>query len=260
MSLTVATFVSEPTSKEFPFKELILSALPIADEIVVVSGGKDGHVGFLAGEIAPIMDEIYEENPHLTGREINVVFNTWQPRMRRNMMVLQKSLAISHASCDWVLALDGDEVLHEKDYDKIKMAMKLDHDAYTFKVNHFYKDYKHIKVAQSGDQWYARRPYLFKNGLGIFDGYRLIEEEGICRYTSDLTTWDYKPVMAFAKHTSIDVFHYSFVRSKEAMLAKTNAIERRHHPDWVDLETWEWDMDNTEEFMGTHPKPIEDII
>lgn len=256
MSLSIVTFVSEPIIKEFPFKELLLSAIPIADEIVIISGEKGAHTSFGNQGIAQIIDEIANEGNDTT--KMNLFFNPWEPRMRRNMMVLQKSIAISHATCDYVLALDGDEVLHEKDYDKINRAMLLGQDAYSFRVKHFYKDYKHIKSVRSDDQWYERRPYLFKNGLGIFDGYRYIESEGKCRYTSDLTTWDYEPVVAIP--TSIEVFHYSFVRSKEAMLDKTNAIEKRHHPNWKDLESWSWDMSNTEEFKGTHPKSMEDRI
>ena len=272
-TLSVCTFCSDPITQEFPFKEVVLSALPIADEIVIINGDNilvDDYL--MAEELGE--DKLYEKSEtdkiiidtfYQYGKgdyyspDLKIYYNKWESRMRRNMMVLQKSLAISHCTCDYILALDGDEVLHEKDYDKIKQAMELGHDAYTFKVLHFYRDYQHYKVARSGDQWYERRPYLFKNNLGIFDGYRHIKD-GICQYTSDLTTWDYKPVMDSAKHTSIEIFHYSFVRSEKSMLEKQNAIEKRHHPDWEDLTEWNWDMSNTKKFEETHPKVMNERI
>lgn len=243
-SLSICTFCSEPASKEFPFEEVILSALPIADEIIVVNGDQRPN-----SETDAILSSIGTGN-------IKVYHNPWEPRMRRNMMVLQKSLAISHATKDYVLVLDGDEVLHEDDYPKIRKAISLDYAIYTLRVIHFYKDYNTIKIARSGDQWYERRPVLFKNNLGIFDGYRYIPEEDRCRYTSDLTTWNYEPIMDFAKHTSIRIFHYGWVRSDRAMLEKQNAIEKRHHPDFEGLKEWKWDLSNTEIFDGTHPKPM----
>ena len=203
-TLSICTFCSNPISYEFPLKELILSALPICDEFILINGDnieRDRYDYNLENdsEVEKIINQIYEVETDAYLNKIKIYYNPWEPRMRRNAMVLQKSNAISHCTSDYVLCLDADETLHEEDFSKIKKAMELGHDFYTFRVLHFWRDYDHIiggeNKADPGEQWYKKRPYLFKNNLGIFDGYRYIPEENRCRYTSDLTTWQYEPIM-----------------------------------------------------------------
>jgi len=276
-TLSVVMAASNPVTMEFPLRECILSALPAVDEIILINGDnvdlERGDQDFYISEVEDVLRDMkneYWENyddsfecAWYSGK-IKRVFLPWKESFRKNMESLAKSAAISQATKDYVLLLDCDEVLHEEDYDKIKQCMEIGKDAYSFRTLHFYRDYKHYKIAGAGNgYWYNHRPKLFKNGLGIWDGYQSwIDKEGKLHteYTADLITWDYKPVHSFSVKTSITCYHYGYVRSDKAMLAKHNAIEKRYHPDHIDLTEFNWDMSETAEYTGTHPKVMEDKI
>ncbi len=248
MTLSVVTAVNEPLTREFYLKELLISAIPIADEIVIISGEQGGHTSYGNQEIAQILDELSKEGYDLT--KINMFFNPWEVRMKKNMYWMQKSVAISHATCDYVLRLDADEVIHEKDYDKIKQCLELGHDAYTFKTLHFYKDFNTLKGGKNkvddNNPWYERRPYLFKNGLGIYENQQdLVDVNG--NYLD-------------CKHTSVEIFHVGHVRGKKAYIDKKNAIEKSYHEDWEDITEFEWDKEGLSKFEGIHPKAMEERV
>jgi hypothetical protein len=258
-SLSVVTHCSNPVTMDFPFVEVINSVLPIADEVVIINGDPASEDD---GEVLTLIKESLHSGKLENFRsEIKIISMPWQEKARKNASMIQRSNAIFQATGDYVLLLDGDEVLHEKDYDKILDAVNLGELAYTFRVNHFYRDYLHLACSS---WWYKRRPYLFRNFEGIFDGYRSWLEEGkiVTNYTSDLVTWDYKPLLDYAKHTSIEVFHYGYVRDPEKMLLKQNNIEKRHHPDFDEIKEWEWKMEQTRKIdsINVHPNIMESRI
>lgn len=248
-TLSVATYVSNPKSLEFYLRELINSVKPISDEIIVIN-------------MDQCKDDRSETSLLLCGYyDIVRTFHLpWQKRMMKNMGRIARSVAISQASCDYVLILDCDEVIHEKDHDKIKKCMEMDHDIYSFRTLHFYRDYNHIKygvnTSDPGQVWYDHRPKMFKNNLGIFD---MHDKNG--NY-SGLVTFNGEDCQTIAKKTSIEIFHYGHVRSKEVYVKKTNDIERSYHPDWKDIqvEDFEWNISGTKLFEGTHPKVMKKRI
>ena len=246
--------VSNPKTLEFPFIECIKSLLPIVDELIIVNGDKCTDI--YRSEVSNLLNESglgYDD-------KIKILHLPWSENGKKNMYMVFRSAGIFNCTGDYILPLDADEVLHEKDYSKIEEAVKLGYDAYAFRVLHFYRDYMHIK---NSDYWYKYRPYLFKNGLGIFDGYRsdIIDGKLVTELYSDYVTFDYKAVMPFAKKTSIEVFHYGYVRSEKCMLDKYNNMELKWHPNRETLKTkWEWDMKDTEEYIKSHPEVMKDRI
>src|SRR4030067_3395328 len=264
-TLSICTYASDAKRLELPFKEVILSALPITDELIIINSDDN-----ICDEVDDVLKELFYYNDlykkMFTDGKIKIFDIPFPKRLRKNCYVMQRTNALMQASCDYVLLLDGVEVLHENSYERIRLAMGLGHDACTFKVKHFWRDYNHFIW---GEWWYPQRPYLFRNNLGIFDGYRSWLENGRIKteYTSDLTTWDYKPVMDFAKRTSIELFHYGYLRSDECMLNKYNEMETWFHDDnKSQKKEWEWNMsaygttDLVEKFEGTHPKVMQERI
>jgi len=264
-TLSICTYASDAKRLELPFKEVILSALPITDELIIINSDDN-----ICDEVDDDLKELFYYNDlykkMFTDGKIKIFDIPFPKRLRKNCYVMQRTNALMQASCDYILLLDGDEVLHENSYERIKLAMELGYDAYTFKVKHFWRDYNHFIW---GEWWYPQRPYLVKNNLGIFDGYRSWLENGKIKteYTSDLTTWDYKPVMDFAKRTSIELFHYGYVRSDECMLNKYNEMETWFHDDnKSQKKEWDWNMsaygttDLVERFEGIHPKVMKERI
>jgi hypothetical protein len=261
-TLSIATYVSDPISQEFYLKELLLSVWDIADEIVLINGDtreKGFNVdGFtLWGETEVILDQIWDITEEHGWEKLQEYRNPWRWRMRKSMGRIQRSLAISHCTSDYILLLDADEVIHEKDLNKIREAISLGHDCYSLRTLHFYRDFEHIKkgpnASDPGQVWYDHRPKLFKNDLGIFD---MHDNKG--NY-SGLVTFNGIDCQEISKKTSIEIFHYGHVRSKEAYADKQNKIEKSYHPEWKEKE-FDWDMSGTIEFKGTHPEVMEERI
>lgn len=246
MSLSVVTCVSNPISDEYYLSELINSVYAIADEIIIVNGDNDDN------ELWQVIDKRYLD-------KIKIYHNPWEDRMGKKMYHLQKSIGISHATCDYVLRLDADEVLMEEDHHKVLKAIKLGYPVYYFRVLHFWGDYKHIKSGKNDtdkdNDWYNDRVYLFRNNMQIADSH---DKYG--NYTDNLVLENYEPADTIAKRTSIRVFHYGHARSKNVYLKKKNKIERAFHPDWEDLADWEFDFSGTVVYDGEHPKAMMERI
>lgn len=253
--LSVCLACSYPITLDYPLEECILSINPIADEIIIINGDH-----YPRKEMEMVIDKLAINADEL-GDKIKMYDLPWNDAMRINMFTIANSAGMAQCTKDYVLWLDADEVIHEDDYEKIYKCMELGMDAYSFRTIHFYRDYNHFKIPKG--IWYNHRPKLFKNGLGIWDGYQSwIDGIGKlkCDYTSDLITWDYKPVHSFSKKTTISIYHYGWVMSDKVVLEKKNRTETRFHPDWVPLTKWEWNMSDTEEFKGTHPAVMKDRI
>jgi len=173
-TLSVALSCSNPISMDFPFVECIRSIVPIADEIVIVNGDLNEYeYGEVDDELDRLEDNMSKKD--LYRIDFQVLHLPWRDSFRKNMSLLSKTAAISQCTKDYILLLDADEVIHEKDYDKIEKCLEIGRDAYSFRTIHFYRDYNHLKTA--GERWYNHRPKLFKNGLGIWDGYQSWIEE-----------------------------------------------------------------------------------
>ena len=155
-TLSVVTTCSDAVSKEYYLKELIESVWEIADEIVVINGDLN-----YMGETWKLLVDNWPDEVTGLHSKLKMYNNPWQKRMGCMMGRLQRSLAISHASMDYVMLLDSDEIIHEKDHDKIRKCLKLGHIAYAWQTVHFYKDYNTVKIP--GDGWYDYRANIFKN-------------------------------------------------------------------------------------------------
>ena len=264
-TLSVVTTCSDAVSKEFYLKELIESVWDIADEIVVINGDNDTNETnnllqehFFNQKIVPEGVMIEHEVD-----KIKVYNNPWQKRMGCMMGRLQRSLAISHASMDYIMLLDADEIIHEKDHDKIRKCLELGHIAYAWHTIHFYKDYNTVKVP--GEGWYDYRANLFKNNSYIFDSHDSYSGyQGTVYATMENEERDrrYLPLINHAdcKKTSIEVFHYGHVRSDKVYLQKTNEINASYHPHYKDKTELMWDMSDIKKFKGTHPKVMKERI
>lgn len=260
-TLSVVTYVSNAVNGEFYLGELVSSVYDLADEIVIVDGDKGYDNRQTMTLISALKEKFEDDRGH---NKIWAYYNPWEWKLGYAMGRIQRSVALSHASSDWVILLDADEVLHEKDFDKIKEAMQYGHendvDVFSFRTLHFYRDYWHLKhgknPSDSGNSWYNHRPKMFRNLQGIFDMHDKNNNY------SGLITRDRRDCQEIASQTSIEVFHYGHVRTKEAYVHKTNLIENSYHPDWqnIDWETFEWDMRGTKDFEGTHPQAMQKRI
>lgn len=267
-TLSVVTCCSGAISKEFYLKELIESVWDIATEIIVING--DNKNDPVYSETCNVLYNNFSdykgfltEGAHTLKNKIKIYHNPWQKRMGCMMGRLQRSLAISHATKDYIMLLDADEIIHEKDHDKIRKCLELGYTAYAWHTIHFYRDYNTIKIP--GGSWYDYRANLFKNNSYTFDmhdsnnGY-----QGTVYANMEDSERDrkYLPLSGHpgCKKTSIEVFHYGHVRSEKVYLQKTNEINASYHPHYKDLKTLMWDMSNTRQINITHPEVLHERI
>ena len=254
--LSVCTTVSEAISKECYLQELIESVQDIASEIIIINGDQTER-----GETWDLINSADISPPPTC--EIKEYWSPWESRIGCMMGRIQRSLAIARSTGSYIMLLDSDEIIHEKDHDKIRKCLELEHVAYAWHTIHFYRDYNTVKIP--GDGWYDYRANLFKNNSYIFDSHDSYSGyQGTVYATMENEERDrrYLPLINHAdcKTTSIEVMHYGHVRSDIIYLQKTNEINVSYHPHYKDKTELMWDMSNTMWFAGTHPKVMKERI
>ena len=103
-TLSVVTTCSEAVSKEYYLKELIESVWEIADEIIVINGDFN-----YTGETWKLLVDNWPDKATGLHPKLKMYNNPWQKRMGCMMGRLQRSLAISHATQDYIMLLDNDD-------------------------------------------------------------------------------------------------------------------------------------------------------
>ena len=106
------TFVKNATKLHYPIKAAIMSVLPIVDEFIVALGDCDEDDTTRAEILSIESDKI---------RIINTVWDK-QKFTRGTIHAQQTDVAKSICKGDWLLYVQADEVIHEKDHLTIKSA------------------------------------------------------------------------------------------------------------------------------------------
>ena len=116
MKVSGFTFIRNAIQHGFPVVEAVNSVLPIVDEFVVNVGRSDEDT---LGVIQSIGAE-----------KIRIVESIWDDSLREDGRIfgIQQDVALSHCTGDWVLLVQGDEVLHEDDYSAIFGALHTHHE------------------------------------------------------------------------------------------------------------------------------------
>lgn len=265
--LSVVTVCSNAVSRSFYLSEMIESVWDIANEIIVIDCDRHPHsetFKVLKNNFG--LEWYYGNGSNKYSHKIKLYWVPWVDSMRCIEPRLLKSLAISFSSSLYLMTLDSDEVIHEEEHNKVIECIEKGHFAYQFHTIHFYRDYDHIKI----NEMYDYRTRLFKNNkhtsLTVFDmhdsygGY----DCGNIFYNhhKDENERKYLPLSQHpdCKKTSINIQHYGHTIRKGTYLEKKNRIEKMYHPSFEPLDKWEWDMSNTVEFKGKHPKAMEKRI
>lgn len=229
----------------YPFLEAVRSALPVCEEYIVVVGrSEDGTLEAVRALAA--------EEPKL-----RVLETEWSPHVQPSKCVLsqQTNLGLHLARGRWALALQGNEVLHERDLPRLRAQLE-EHaeddgtEALLFERLTFFGDYRHVvKTYPERYKWTARavKPHLGAHAVrdamnfAIFDG------------------WSTRGRNPRARDTGIDLFRYGMVHDEEGYRRKTSeaphlAAERtegllRRVP-----------ASHLAPFEGTHPAVMADRI
>lgn len=246
MFISGFTFIRNAIKLDFPINEAILSILPLCNEVVVAVGKSD--------------DDTLNLIESIDSSKIKIINTVWDDKLRKGGEVLacetDKALAAVDSKADWCIYIQGDECLHEKDYDIIKNALekwKTDKnvEGLLFKYNHFYGSYDYIADSR---RWYRNEIRIFKNNIGVkswkdAQGFRINERK------------------LKVKAVNASIFHYGWVRPPKNMMIKNLEAGKLWHNDKYLNEKFDinkdfdyTNIDSVKKFEGTHPKIMQDRI
>lgn len=237
MTVSGFTFIRNGIRFDYPFRESILSLLPLVDELVVAVGDSD--------------DDTRSAVVAINSPKIRILDTTWDPGLRHGGAILsqQTNLALDAIQGDWGFYLQGDEILHEDDQDKIMTSLRLAQDdskieGVLFDYVHFYGSYDWVGHSR---KWYRNEIRLIRHGIGV-------------RSWGDAQGFrkDGRKLNVLASDARI--FHYGWVKPPKAQQEKQKSFHRFWHPDgWVkanvgEREEYEYaDGGRLRRFEGTHP-------
>src|SRR5436189_5554834 len=115
MKISGFSFIRNAIKFDYPIRESILSILPLVDEYVIAVGNSDDDTRKLVSDIK--------------SDKIRIIDTVWDDSIRDGGKILsvetQKAFTEISNDSDWAFYLQGDECIHEKDYEHIKKAMEL---------------------------------------------------------------------------------------------------------------------------------------
>ncbi len=208
MKISGFTFVKNAVKFDYPIIESIKSMLPIVDELIINIGLPDDD-----GTLSLIKKNIKSS-------KLKIIKTEWNPKFTYKSRILsqQTNIALYQCKGDWCIYLQADEVIHEKDYDKILYAMKKnlntpEVEGLLFDYIHFFGSYK---TYVNSYHWYQKEIRIIRNFKGI-------------------TSW--KDAQSFrldgkklkVKETGANIFHYGWVRPPEIMIRKKQYHDSLHH-------------------------------
>jgi hypothetical protein len=237
MKISAFTFIKNGEILGYPFIESIKSILSIVDEFVINVGESE--------------DNTLKRIQSINDNKIRIIQSKWSDKMRDRGYVYGQQKMIAQFNCtgDWAFYIEGDEIYHENDLDKIRESMLkyVDDDnveALAFNFHHFYGN---ANSYLDSPGWYRSEARIIKTSVRSYapDGlfWLVIDKNKIGRYPK-------------AKHTGVHCFHYGWVRSEEQMILKIKKVNKYWSAKPVKIDYSQMDQNIIVKFKGTHPKII----
>jgi hypothetical protein len=242
MKISAFTFIKNGTKFGFPFLESIRSVLPIVDEFIVNVGDGD--------------DDTLDRIRALDDPKIRIVESCWNDKMKVGGYVYGQQKMIAQFNCtgDWAFYLEGDEVVHESDLQKIVEACRTHLEdemveALTFDYYHFYGN---ANSYLDSPGWYRREARIIRNSI------RSIAPDGLFWHV--LTDRNKVSRYPRAAHTGATIYHYGWVRSEEEMNRKSQGVQQYWNKSHKKIDYREIDQRIIREFTGSHPSVIREWL
>lgn len=238
----------------YPVKESIESVLPIVDEFIVAIG--ESYEG----------DKTRELIESINSPKIKIIDTVWDTDKFKygSVHAQQTDIAMKACSGDWLLYLQADEVIHEKDHSEIEEAChgflnEKKVDGFVFNYLHFWGDFNHV---HDSHVWYDREIRIVRNDINIhpwksaqsfrryanFDESKYLDKEGTQKV-------DVRCLKA-------NVYHYGWVRPPILMMKKINALDEIHsHQKERQSKPFSYgDLSEIPKFIGSHPSVMKKWI
>lgn len=254
MQISAFTYVRNGFLMDYPFLQSIQSLLPLVHEYVVVVGDSTDATREAIVNLSP---------------KIRIIDSVWDLNLRQGGKVFaqQSNLCLDNLTGDWLVHLQADEVLHERDIDKLGhyITMADQHreiEGLLFPFLNFRGDYNHIHTGRTAHRYEIR---AFRRNPNI-RAYR--DSQGFRKYSS-LTAYHQGERGTKLKVWKIDVpvYHYSYVRTPSTMVAKAKAFQHFYLDDaamdrmFSGMTEFDYNaVDRLEPFTGSHPAIMSETI
>jgi len=237
MKISAFTFIKNGQILGYPFLESIKSILPIVDEFVINVGESE--------------DDTLAQIRAIDNSKIRVIKSKWNNKMQDRGYVYGQQKMIAQFNCtgDWLFYIEGDEVYHENDLEKIQDSMKLylndsNIEALVFDFYHFYGN-SNSYLESPG--WYRSEARVIKSSVRSYapDGLFWLVLEG-----------NKKGRYPRAKKVDAHCYHYGWIRSEAQMNLKSQKVQKYWGkvPNKIDYS--QIDQSIIKEFTGTHPNCV----
>ena len=207
MKVSAFTFIKNGQILGYPFVQSIKSILPIVDEFVINVGQSEDDTLVLIQSI--------------NSPKIRIIQSIWNNNMHDRGYVYGQQKMIAQFNCtgDWAFYIEGDEVYHEDDLDKIRASMQthIDNPEVEALVFDFYHFYGNSNSYLDSPGWYRSEARIIKNSV------RSYAPDGLFWLVLDSNKNGRYPK---AKHTGACCYHYGWVRSEEQMNLKSQKVQQ----------------------------------
>jgi len=241
MKVSAFTFIKNGQILGYPFIQSIQSILPIVDEFVI-------NVGESEDDTLAIIQSI--KSP-----KIRIIQSKWNDNMHDRGYVYGQQKMIAQFNCtgDWAFYIEGDEVYHEEDLDKIRASMQahVDDSEVEALVFDFYHFYGNANSYLDSPGWYRSEARIIKNSI------RTYAPDGLFWLVLDSNKKGRYPK---AKHTGAHCYHYGWVRSEEQMNLKSEKVQQYWGGEPAKIDYSQMDQSIIKEFTSTHPKITQDWL
>jgi hypothetical protein len=241
MKVSAFTFIKNGQILGYPFLQSIKSILSIVDEFIINVGESE--------------DDTLKQIKSIDDSRIRIIKSKWNDNMTDRGYVYGQQKMIAQFNCtgDWIFYIEGDEIYHENDLDKIKDSMKTNLndsnvEALVLDFKHFYGNANSILNSPG---WYRSEARILKNSIRSYapDGlfWLVINSNKVGRYPK-------------AKKIGATCFHYGWLRTEVQMNLKSAKVQNYWGGKPVEIDYSKIDQSIIEEFTGSHPKIIQDWL
>ena len=241
MKISGFTFIKNGQMLGYPFIQSIKSILPIVDEFIINVGESD--------------DDTLEMISSINNNKIRIIQSKWNDEMQDRGYVYGQQKMIAQFNCtgDWAFYIEGDEVYHEKDLERIINSMKTNLnnskvEALVFDFKHFYGNANSVLDSPG---WYRSEARIIKNSVRSYapDGlfWLILGSNKKGRYPR-------------AKKTGVSCYHYGWVRTEKQMNLKSKKVQKYWGGDPKRIDYSQIDQSIITEFKGSHPKIVKEWL
>ena len=241
MKVSAFTFIKNGQILGYPFVQSIKSILPIVDEFVINVGRSEDDTLVLIQSI--------------NSPKIRIIQSIWNNNMHDRGYVYGQQKMIAQFNCtgDWAFYIEGDEVYHEDDLDKIRASMQthIDNPEVEALVFDFYHFYGNSNSYLDSPGWYRSEARIIKNSV------RSYAPDGLFWLVLDSNKNGRYPK---AKHTGACCYHYGWVRSEEQMNLKSQKVQQYWGGEPTKIDYSQMDQQIIKAFSNSHPKVVQDWL